>query len=227
MSKYFDKTMFANPIFDYLKWVKCKISYQLKYWGRHLRINYKCFVYNSSFGKYNWLDRYSLIVNCTMGDFTYCSDHCLLQNARIGKFCSIGPNVRIAPGKHPTTFVSTHPSTFNNQPNFLRNFVDTDTYKSSEQVNIGNDVWIGANCLIVDGVTIADGAIIAANSVVNKDVGTYEIVGGVPAKFIKKRFTDNEIDELLKMQWWNKDEAWIQKNVTKFASITDFINLQA
>lgn len=226
MNRYFDKTLFTNPLFDYLKWLKCKISYQVKYWGKHLRINYKCFVYNTKFGKYNWLDKHCLIMNCTMGDFTYCSDHCLLQNADIGKFCSIGPNVRIAPGKHPTNYISTHPATFNNQPNFLKNFVTENTYKSYEPVTIGNDVWIGANCLIVDGVTIGHGAIIAANSVVNKNVNPYEIVGGVPAKLIKSRFDQNEIDALLKMQWWDKGDEWIQANISKFWSVNEFISLQ-
>ncbi len=226
MKKYFDKTLFMNPLFDYFRWIKGKIYYQLKYWGKHLRINYKCIVHNSRFGKYNWLGDHSQLLNCQMGDFTYCGDHCVIHNASIGKFCSIGPNVRIAPGKHPTTeFVSTHPSTFNTQPNFVKNFVSENTYINQEEVKIGSDVWVGANCLIIDGVTIGNGAIIAANSVVNKNVGDYEIVGGVPAKLIKKRFSDGDIEALLKMQWWDKSESWIQDNIDKFSRVDEFVKL--
>lgn len=226
MKKYIDKTIFMNPVCDYFRWIKCKIYYQVKNWGKHLRINYKCFVTDSEFGKYNWLGNYSQIYSCKMGDFTYCGVYCLIGSSTIGKFCSIGPGVKIAPGKHPTnTHISTHPSTFNNQPNFVKNFVTQNTYKNCEDVIIGNDVWIGANCLIVDGVTIGDGAIIAANSVVNKNVGAYEIIGGVPAKLIKKRFKDEDIEVLLKIQWWNNSEEWIQNNITKFASVDEFIDM--
>jgi chloramphenicol O-acetyltransferase type B len=225
MKKYLDKTFFKNPLFDYLKWLVIKIIYQLRYWGRHLRINYKCSVSNSKFGKNNWLGPYSEIANSTIGDFTYCGSYCVIQNADIGKFCSIGPNVKIAPGKHPTTsHISTHPSTFNNQSNFVKNFVTENTYKNFENVSIGNDVWIGANCVILDGVCIGNGAIIAANSVVNKIIEAYDIVGGVPAKFIKKRFTDAEIGTLLTLKWWDKDEQWIQEHISKFWSVGEFMD---
>jgi acetyltransferase-like isoleucine patch superfamily enzyme len=173
------------------------------------------------------LPKYVPIVNCKLGDFTYCSYDCKFNNAIIGKFCSIGPNVIIAPGKHPTSeYVSTHPSIFSTQPIFSRTFVSKNIYKEYEVVKIGNDVWIGANCVIVDGVTIGDGAIVAANSVVNKDLGDYEIVGGVPARLIRKRFNDKEIEYLLKLKWWNKSEEWIQNNIAQFWSVDGFINYE-
>jgi chloramphenicol O-acetyltransferase type B len=225
--RYIDFGFFTNPVGGYFKWLAKKSYYQLKNWGKHLRVSYKCMVISSHFGKYNWLGEYSFIVNCTLGDFTYCAGHCVINNAVIGKFCSIGPNVKIAPGKHPTSkYVSTHPSTFNNQPNFVKSFVSGNNYKSSAEVKIGNDVWIGANCVIVDGVTIGDGVIVAANSVVSKHVSAYEIVGGNPAKFIRKRFNDDEIDALLNIKWWDKDEDWIQCNIARFWSVGDFINFQ-
>lgn len=72
-------------------------------------------------------------------------------------------------------------------------------------VEIGNDVWIGNNVLIMDGIRIGDGAILAAGSVIAKDVEPYTIVGGVPAKFIRKRFKDSEIDFLLDFKWWERN----------------------
>ena len=71
--------------------------------------------------------------------------------------------------------------------------------------HIGNDVWIGLNATILDGVTIGDGAIVAAGAVVTKDVPPYAVVAGVPAKIIKYRFTESQIDFLLKFRWWEKD----------------------
>jgi len=225
--EYIDYGFFTNPLGEYLKWLVKKIYFQVKNWGKHLRISYKCVVIDCRFGKYNWLGRHSLIHDCTMGDFSYCADNCVINHAEIGKFCSIGPNVRIAPGKHPTSkYVSTHPSTFNNQSNFVKNFVSTDNYRSYQQVKIGNDVWIGANCVIVDGVTIGNGAIVAANSVVSKHVGNYEIVGGIPAKMVRKRFNDDEIEVLLKTKWWDNSEQWIQNNIAKFWSVDEFMNFQ-
>ena len=87
---------------------------------------------------------------------------------------------------------------------------------------IGNDVWIGEDVKILGGVTIGDGALVAAGAVVIRDVPPYTIVGGVPAKVIKSRFEPSQVEFLLKFQWWNKDEDWIKNNVEKFQDITQF-----
>ena len=89
--------------------------------------------------------------------------------------------------------------------------------------HIGNDVWIGLNATILDGVTIGDGAIVAAGAVVTKDVPPYAVVAGVPAKIIKYRFTESQIDFLLKFRWWEKDRKWIQQNYKRFQDIESFI----
>ncbi|MBE9663745.1 CatB-related O-acetyltransferase [Mucilaginibacter myungsuensis] len=200
-----------------------KSRYQLKYWGSHLRIGYLAQVSNTHFGRYNYIGPKTVLSNSFMGDHTYVADHCSLDHLNIGKFCSIGPAVRVAPGKHPLNFVSTHPSTFNAQSNLMGNFISDNHFKAYDTVSIGNDVWIGSNAIIMDGVTIGNGAVIAANSVVTKDVGDYEIVGGVPAKLIKKRFDENLIMKLNEIEWWDKDEAWIKKNIDNFRDIERFL----
>jgi virginiamycin A acetyltransferase len=86
-------------------------------------------------------------------------------------------------------------------------------YPQKGDINIGNDVWIGYNATIMAGVTVGDGAIIATNSTVIKDVAPYTIIGGNPATEIKKRFSDNVIERLLKLQWWNWEIEKITKNV--------------
>ena len=91
-------------------------------------------------------------------------------------------------------------------------------------VIIGNDVWIGEGVTIKGGIKIGDGAIIAMNSCVTKDVPPYAIVGGVPAKIIRYRFTDEQIRLLLDFQWWNKPIDWIQLHADEFENISDFIN---
>lgn len=226
MKEYFDKSFFANPLTNYLRWLSSKCFYQLKYWGKHLRINYGTVIRNSTFGKYNWIGNNNIILNCQVGDYTYVVGNSVLMNSKIGKYCSIALNVKIAIGSHPTSgFISTHPSTYSN-PNFHSiHYTDANMFLYDEYVEIGNDVWIGTNVVIINGVKIGDGAIIAANSVVTKNVDDYEIVGGTPAKSIRRRFSEEHIKILKEFKWWNKDENWMKLNISKFWSINDFFEM--
>jgi virginiamycin A acetyltransferase len=115
---------------------------------------------------------------------------------KIGKYCQIGAYVAIHTTNHPINYLSTYINyrLFEGQLKQL---------KVNKPVSIGNDVWIGHNVIILSGVTIGDGAIIAAGAIVTKDVLPYSIVGGTPAKEIKKRFNQNIIDELLQLKWWD------------------------
>ncbi|AMR33978.1 hypothetical protein A0256_22280 [Mucilaginibacter sp. PAMC 26640] len=227
MKAYLDRSLFKNPLGQHASWVKLKCALQLKYWGKHLRIGYLSVVNNCAFGSYNWIGEHCVLINSEMGDFSYTNSYTYIMHTKMGKYCSVGPNVKIAPGMHPSSvFVSTHPTTFNNQGNFVRNFANKAVFKNYKEVSIGNDVWIGANAIIIDGVTIADGAIIAANSVVVKNVGPYEIVGGNPAKVIKKRFNDDQVDYLLQFKWWEKDPDWIAQHISRFWDIEDFVEYE-
>jgi acetyltransferase-like isoleucine patch superfamily enzyme len=147
------------------------------------------------------------------------------MNTDIGKFCSIGSFVSIGPGKHPIEFVSTSPVFFSDNKQCGTTFADMSYYREMGSVKIGNDVWIGANAVIFDDVTIGDGAVIAAGAIVTKDVEPYAVVGGVPAKMIKKRFSDEIIEKLMQFEWWNKDEVWLRKNYKLFHDIEEFMNL--
>jgi acetyltransferase-like isoleucine patch superfamily enzyme len=131
---------------------------------------------------------------------------------KVGAYCSIAPNVSIGDGEHPVTWMSSHPfqygkSSFNNWDG-AKDFTGELRLPlsiSKRMPVIGNDVWIGANAVILRGVTIGDGAVVAAGAVVNKDVPAYAIVGGVPAKVIKYRFDQEIIAQLLELKWWEYD----------------------
>lgn len=145
---------------------------------------------------------------------------------RIGKFCSIAKNVVfLLSADHRYDWVTTYPF-----PEF------SDTWKGAKKIKghpkdkgdivVGNDVWIGRNSIILSGVSIGDGAVIAAGSVVAKNVEPYAIVGGVPAEIIKYRFSKEQIEKLLKIKWWDWEVGKIRRNLTKLcnADIDDFIN---
>lgn len=217
----FDKSYLQNPFSEYLKWIITKIKYQSRF--KDFKLGYLSKLINVVFGRYNWVGNNVIIINSSFGDFSYISDNSVICETKMGKFCSIGPNVRIAPGKHPThTFVSTHPAIYSNPDYCLKNFQSKDHHNPFRNVIVGNDVWICANAVIADGVKIGDGAIIASNSVVNSDVEPYSIVGGVPARLIRKRFNDDQIEVLKNTEWWNKEYDWIEKNSHLFLNIDDF-----
>lgn len=136
----------------------------------------------------------------------------------IGRYCSIADDVTILlGGNHRTDWVTTYP--FSAIPEVWPEAKEITGHPQSKGgVVIGNDVWIGFGSTILSGVKIGDGAVIAAKSVVTKDVPPYSIVGGLPAKVIKYRFSDEKIEKLLKIKWWNWREKKIRKNIELFCS---------
>ncbi|MBU3013700.1 CatB-related O-acetyltransferase [Poseidonibacter lekithochrous] len=128
----------------------------------------------------------------------------------IGNYCSIGSGaVFIMAGNqgHNTQWISTFPFYF--QANIFKNAKNG--FERAGNTIIGNDVWIGSEAMIMSGITIGDGAIIAARAVVAKDVAAYEVVGGNPAIVIKSRFKDKEIEQLLLIKWWNWKEEKVKE----------------
>ena len=174
---------------------------------------------------YNSIGDYSYFQG-VMGYGSYIANHSCLFATRIGRFCSIGSRVNMTISTHPMFFFSTSPSFYSSRPANGLSFVERDIYEDvryldkSEKIGIeiGNDVWIGDGVTILGPARIGDGAVIAAGALVNKDVPPYAVVGGVPAKIIKYRFDEETIDRLISLQWWNKDQDWLQ-------SITD-INVE-
>jgi virginiamycin A acetyltransferase len=166
--------------------------------------------------------------NIIVGDYTYYDDFENIENFEknvkyhfdfigdkliIGKFCMIASDVKFIMNgaNHLTDALSTYPyAIFGNG---WEQAMENKSYPQKGNINIGNDVWIGYNATIMAGVTIGDGAIIAANSNVVKDVEPYTIVGGNPAKEIKKRFSVDVITKLLALKWWDWDIEKISKNI--------------
>lgn len=159
------------------------------------------------------------IKKASIGAYTYIAAHTEIENATIGKFCSIADHCRIGMGAHTLKCLSTSPI-FTQKINGCQtvwteqNIGDKPLLENT--VLIGNDVWIGSHVLINGGIRIGDGAVIGAGAVVVKDVPPYAIVGGVPAKIIKYRFSEDIISKLKEVQWWNMPEAILKSRIKIF-----------
>lgn len=195
------------------------------YKDKMLKIGYLSNAQNCTFGRYNTLYDNVELNNVELGNFTYIANSTAIMNTTVGKYCSIGPNCKIGLGKHPSKdFVSTHPIFFSTLKQTQITFSDKNYFEEFENIIIGNDVWIGANAIIIDGVRINNGAIIAAGSVVTKDIPAYAIVGGVPAKIIRFRFEKDKIEKLLEIKWWDTDIEDLKRDYKKFHNINELLN---
>jgi acetyltransferase-like isoleucine patch superfamily enzyme len=179
-----------------------------------------CINENSSIAPHTHLLYKCIINNSQIAAYTYIGKNCIVQNTSIGKFCSIANDVLIGLGKHPIGYFSTSPLFYQTMNPLKIKLVSSNSdFQEYEPIQIGNDVWIGARAIILDGVSIGHGAVIAANSVVTKDIPPYAIVGGVPAKILKYRFSEEKIERILQTNWWEMDISVIKKNIIAFKNI--------
>lgn len=171
----------------------------------------------------------TVVSGAYIGKYTYINLYDYLPNCKIGRFCSLGQRITVISDNHPSSvFVSTSPSFYSTAKQNGHSFVKENKFEERLSVSgfdaiIGNDVWIGSYVIIKGGVTIGDGAIVAMGSVVTKDVPPYAIVGGVPAKVIKYRFDERQIDKLLELRWWDKPDEWIKAHAEEFENINSFL----
>ena len=152
-----------------------------------------------------------------LGAFTYFNYGCEVGDSEIGRYCSIGQRVIIAPGVHPVRYLTTHPIA-SDPSGISAGMVGVEAYRAIAKTEqtiasdaragkavIGNDVWIGARAIVMRGTVIGDGAVIAAAAVVTSAVRPYEIVAGVPARHVGWRFDEPMRERLHGLQWWQYD----------------------
>ena len=166
------------------------------------------------FAPYSAMHKGSQIFATNLGVASYVAG-ARIGHATIGNFCSIGPGVRIGPGRHPTHWLSTHPAFYgdNGECRLSLGHASFEPYRTTV---IGNDAWIGANAIVMDGLTIGDGAIVAAGAVVTRDVPPFTVVAGVPARIVRKRFDAETCAALLDWQWWNLPLDTLRRLASEF-----------
>lgn len=177
--------------------------------------------WKDNLGRY-WSEKYN---NVIVGKFTYGYDELYSPYLKtIGAFTSIGPNQIIVPNDHRMDWVTTSPVLSLKEFSFAeKDKMNEYISERDREINIGNDVWIGANCIIFEGINIGDGAVIAAGSIIRKNVPPYAVVAGVD-RIIKYRFNNQIIKKLLRLKWWNWEDKKIKKYISYMYDIDNFIN---
>lgn len=196
---------------------KSSLNNKLRLLVRKIWAKWRIYAEHDGYRLLNQIDRYNH-PNLKIGNYTY--GHPDTKSPQIvyfgedttleiGKYCSIAENVTIfMGGYHNPLNISTYP--FNA---LYPSLTSKSILVKKQSTRIGNDVWIGANAIIMAGVVIGDGAIVAAGSVVTKDVPPYGITGGNPSKLISTRFDVETISKLLRIQWWNWEDEKVKANI--------------
>ncbi|MBR0798515.1 acetyltransferase [Bradyrhizobium jicamae] len=155
-----------------------------------------------------------------LGDFSYLGPGCMVADAQIGKFCAIAAQVRIGAPNHPIDRPSLHRFTY--CPEYYSATAERDraffANRRDDRVVIGNDVWIGHAVIVLPGVTVGDGAVLAAGAVVSRDLAPYTVVGGVPARQIRERFSREVAAQLARIAWWDWPFETIMARLPEFQS---------
>lgn len=199
------------------------------------KIGKYCHIVNTIFEGKNSVADGTRLTNCKLGYGSYISKNTNLSYVKMGRFCSIADSVCVCIGNHPINYVTTHPAFYYNTEDqigwtyyrgepFYKEIYKYPKDESFYQIVIGSDVWIGSHALIMGGIKIGDGAIIAAGAVVTKDVEPYSIVGGVPAKQIKMRFSKEIIEKLVEIKLWDKPIIEIERDYMLYTDVNKFLS---
>ncbi|CAN5154680.1 N/A [soil metagenome] len=206
---------FIKNLYNFIK----HLSQQTKIdWSYNLQIERECYIDKGTRvnGSHNFFQ-------AKIGFGSLIGKNANISYTTIGKFCSIGPNFLCGWGIHPTNGISTNAAFYSTAKQNGFTYSKTDKIEERAPIKIGNDVFIGANVTVLDGVTIGDGAVIGAGAIVSKDIPPYAIAVGCPIKVIKYRFTPEIIEELLSIQWWDRNEETLKKVEKHFWDVDLFL----
>jgi hypothetical protein len=184
-------------------------EHQEKRLGEQPYIHPTAIVVDCHIGSWTEIGPHSTLVETGFGDYSYTAGDADIIYTDVGKFVSIASHVRINPGNHPMGRVTQHHMTYRRKQYGFGESDDADVFewRRAHRCAIGHDVWIGHGATLMPGVHIGIGAVIGAGAVVTKDVDPYTIAIGVPARPLRKRFSEPIIDKLLAIAWWDWDRA--------------------
>ncbi|MDY7079961.1 MAG: DapH/DapD/GlmU-related protein [Chloroflexota bacterium] len=215
--------MFPDPVPDSLKALKNKKLSERPY------IHPTSIVRDSYLGSWTDIGPNTYIGESKFDDYSYAAGDVMVIYSDVGKFCSIASHTRINPGNHPMDRVTQHHCTYRR---VQYGFDDTDDeaffyWRRAAKCVVGHDVWIGTGAIILPGVHVGSGAVVGAGAVVTKDVAAYEVVVGVPAKPIRKRFPDETIEKLEQTAWWDWDRQTLEERFHELGDVNTFVEKYA
>lgn len=186
-----------------------------------------CTIRDSDFGPWTEVGRDSTIQNSSFGAYSYCTRLCDIANTTVGKFANIAAMVRIGPTDHPMTRASLHHFLYRSGDYWPDEAPDADFFaaRAGRRTVIGHDTWIGHGAVVKPEVTVGNGAVIGAGSVVTKDVAPYSIVAGNPARVIRPRFTPEVAEGMERLAWWDWDHDALRAALPDFRALPgeDFV----
>jgi phosphonate metabolism protein (transferase hexapeptide repeat family) len=186
-------------------------------------------VYLSEIGTWTEIGPNSHIVESTFGDYSYVASDVEIIYSDVGKFCSIASHACINPGNHPMWRVTQHHLTYR-RVQYGFDIGDDEAFfdwRRAARCVVGHDVWIGHGATIVAGVKVGTGAVVGAGAVVTHDVDPYNIVAGVPARPIRKRFPADVIEKLCAIAWWDWDRATLERRFAELMDVESFVDRYA
>lgn len=179
-------------------------------------------VRDAKLGRYTEIGERTSFSESSMDDYSYVVNDSNIIYTTIGKFCSIAAMTRINPGNHPMWRATQAHFTYRSSAYFEGESDDQDffAWRRQAHVTIGHDVWIGHGAIILAGRSIGTGAVVAGGAVVTKDVAPYTIVGGTPAKVIKRRFDERTAERMQALAWWDWDHERLRKALPEFRTLS-------
>ncbi|MFG6565560.1 chloramphenicol acetyltransferase [Sulfitobacter sp. 1A13421] len=182
-----------------------------------------CEVTDTQFGRYVEIGRATRLAHSEIGDYSYCDRWCDIANSQVGKFSNIAASVRIGATDHPMEKASLHHFHYRAGDYFDGAEDDADWFalRRSRRTVIGHDTWLGHGAQVRPEVTIGHGAVVAGGAIVTRDVAPYMIVAGIPAKPLRRRFSESIAARMEELAWWDWPHDRLQ------ASLKDFQTLPA
>ena len=173
-------------------------------------------------GRYVEIGEGSRIIESSLGDYSYTDRYADIAYSMLGKFVNIAAFARINPSEHPYQRASLHHFMYRSSYYWPEETDEEELFdwRRSRSVRIGHDTWIGHGAVVMKGVVIGDGAIVASHAVVTRDVAPYVIVGGIPAKLIKRRHSKSVCEQLQDLRWWDWDHAFLRRALPDFRKLS-------
>lgn len=173
-----------------------------------------------TFGRYTEVGAYSYLESSTLGDYSYCGQFCFFQNAEVGAFANIAAAVRLGPTMHPMDRPTQHHFTYRRR---LYGFDERDdeaffAWRAAQRLVVGHDTWLGHGAIVMPNVEVGTGAVVGAGAVVTRDVPPYTVAVGVPARVVKRRFSESIAERLIALAWWEWPHEVIRERLADFSA---------